>query len=181
MNLLILFLLPIIYDVVRSEHVSTFTDVFDLVAKYNTLMEEQIKTKEYDRPRFKVYTEQYVSTDYVTFYLNETIQFSDVRENVKGCYNSSTSVFQAPVSGLYLFYIGQTEPRGDLLQADIVRGNGHEIIGFLASYILNTKNEVYVIANLDADEDVWIECAISQCWSRYGFYLMFSGVLLQEL
>ncbi|KAK3603046.1 hypothetical protein CHS0354_015737 [Potamilus streckersoni] len=184
MKLLILIyvLLPIIYDVVRSEPDYTFHKVLDFVENHNTFIFEESKMKDINRPRFKVYTDIPNNNDHVDIKEKDIIEFGVVSENVNGCYNTSTSVFTAPVSGTYIFYLEQTEIRFQYYLVDIVREKNHETLGFIATYNSKVKYDLFAMANLDANEDVWVECVTKNyCSHSGGFYLTFAGILMQEL
>ncbi|XP_062587544.1 uncharacterized protein LOC134249184 [Saccostrea cucullata] len=121
-----------------------------------------------------------VTTDHQTHMgINQSILFLNVIENVGNGLDPFTSVFKAPVSGLYIFSVSLVNHPGLEVRASIVK-NGNPVVrifsGDSTTYASGTST---IVLDLSINDDVWVRITdASDININGGAWSSFTGVLV---
>lgn len=115
--------------------------------------------------------------------LGQTVIFESVITNLGGHYHTTTGIFTAPESGMYVFHVSIMTASGKYMVVHIVK-DGVAIDRMRTDAIgdssWESSSEMWVL-QLNSGSEVWIQTAYDEGEIHGSCHSMFSGFLLYYL
>ena len=98
----------------------------------------------------------YVTSHQQNLGIHQTVEFKTVVTNIGSGYNPSSSVFRAPVEGLYYFSVTILSFQGDDMETEIVHNGNGLVYTYSGSESMYGSGSASAVVHLNANDDVWV-------------------------
>ena len=88
--------------------------------------------------------------------IHQTVEFKTVVTNIGSGYNPSSSVFHAPVGGLYYFSVTILSFAGENLETEIVHNGNGLVYTYSGSESMHGSGSASAVVHLNVNDDVWV-------------------------